>query len=66
MRINITLAEYEHEPNGTVVTLNTSLPDGSTHYDVTEVFNRALSSLYGYNINAPTNNYTNPLDPEDA
>ena len=50
MRIHITLAEYEHEPDGTVVTLNTSLPDGSTHYEVSEIFNRALSALYGYQI----------------
>jgi hypothetical protein len=50
MRIHITIAEYENQPDGTVVTLNTSLPDGSTHYEVTEVFNRALSSLYGYQI----------------
>jgi hypothetical protein len=50
MRIHITLSEYENQPDGTVVTLNTSLPDGSTHYEVTEVFNRALSSLYGYQI----------------
>jgi hypothetical protein len=50
MRVHITLAEYENEPDGTVVTLNTSLPDGSTHYEVTEIFNRALSSLYGYKI----------------
>ena len=53
MRIHITLAEYENEPDGTVVTLTTSLPDGSTHYEVTEVFNRALSSLYGYQIGNP-------------
>jgi len=53
MRIHITLAEYENQPDGTVVTLNTSLPDGSTHYEVTEVFNRALSSLYGYQIGNP-------------
>ena len=66
MRIHITLTEYEQDPEGTVVTLNTHLPDGSTHYDVTEIFNRALSSLYGYEIGTPTSNYTNPLDPEDA
>jgi hypothetical protein len=70
MRIHITLTEYENEPDGTVVTLNTHLPDGASHYDVTELFNRALSSLYGYEIGTPfatpTNNYTNPLDPEDA
>ena len=50
MRINITLTEYEHEPDGTVVVVNTNLPDGSSHYDVTAVFNRALSALYGYQI----------------
>jgi len=50
MRINITLAEYEHEPEGTIVVVNTNLPDGSTHDEVTAVFNRALSALYGYQI----------------
>ena len=50
MRINITLTEYEHEPEGTVVVVNTNLPDGSTHHDVTAVFNRALSAMYGYQI----------------
>jgi hypothetical protein len=50
MRINITLTEYEHEPDGTVVVVNTNLPDGSTHDEVTAVFNRALSALYGYQI----------------
>ena len=50
MRINITLTEYEHEPDGTVVVVNTNLPDGSNHHEVTAVFNRALSALYGYQI----------------
>ena len=66
MKIFITLSEYESQPDGTVVSLNTSLPDGSSHAEVTEIFNRALSSLYGYEIGTPTSNYTNPLDPEDA
>jgi hypothetical protein len=65
MKIFITLTEYEQDHDGTVVTLNTHLPDGSTHNEVTEVFNRALSSLYGYDITTPVSNYTNPLDPED-
>ena len=50
MRIYITLAEYEHEPDSTVVVVNTNLPDGSTHQEETAVFNRALSALYGYQI----------------
>lgn len=50
MKINITLTEYENDPDGTVVVLNTSVPDGSDHQEVTAVFNRALSALYGYQI----------------
>lgn len=50
MRIFITLTEYENEPDGTTVSVNTTLPDGSNHHEVTAVFNRALSALYGYNI----------------
>jgi hypothetical protein len=50
MKVFITLTEYENDPDGTVVTVNTNLPDGSNHNEVTAVFNRALSALYGYNI----------------
>jgi hypothetical protein len=50
MKIFITLTEYENEPEGSSVTLNTTLPDGSSHREVTAVFNRALSALYGYQI----------------
>lgn len=50
MRINITLTEYENDLDGTAVVLNTTLPDGSSHQEVTAVFNRALSALYGYQI----------------
>ena len=50
MKIFITLTEYENEPDSSVVTLQTTVPDGSTHYEVTAVFNRALSALYGYQI----------------
>ena len=50
MNIFIRLTEYEDEDDGTAVTLQTTLPDGSTHEQVTSVFNRALSALYGYNI----------------
>ena len=50
MKINITLTEYENNPDGTVVVLNTSVPDGSDHQELTAVFNRALSALYGYQI----------------
>ena len=50
MNIFIRLSEYEDEDDGSAVTLQTTLPDGSTHSEVTAVFNRALSALYGYNI----------------
>jgi len=50
MNIFIRLTEYEDEDDSSSVTLETTVPDGSTHYEVTAVFNRALSALYGYNI----------------
>jgi hypothetical protein len=61
MKIFITLTEYENEPDGTIVTVNTNLPDGSTHHDVTAVFNRALSAMYGYQIGGTY--FDNPSDP---
>ena len=59
MKIFITLTEYENAPDGTVVTLNTHLPDGATHYEVSEVFNRALSAMYGYQIGNPYDDTSN-------
>jgi hypothetical protein len=50
MDIFIRLTEYENEEDSSAVTLETTLPDGSTHHEVTAVFNRALSALYGYQI----------------
>jgi len=50
MRINISLTEYEKDPDGTLVVVNTTLPDGSQYEEATAVWNRALSALYGYNI----------------
>lgn len=50
MRINITLSEYESDPNGTLVVVNTTVPDGSNHDEATAVWYRALSAMYGYNI----------------
>jgi hypothetical protein len=61
MKIFITLTEYENEPDSSVVTLQTTVPDGSTHYEVTAVFNRALSALYGYQIGGAY--FDNPSDP---
>lgn len=60
MNIFIRLSEYEDEPDGTAVTLQTTVPDGSTHHDVTAVFNRALSAMYGYQIGGTY--FDNPSD----
>jgi hypothetical protein len=61
MNIFIRLTEYEDEPDGSSVTLQTTVPDGSTHHDVTAVFNRALSAMYGYQIGGTY--FDNPSDP---
>jgi hypothetical protein len=61
MNIYIRLSEYEDEDEGSAVTLQTTLPDGSTHCEVTAVFNRALSALYGYQIGGTY--FDNPSDP---
>ena len=50
MRLFISLSEYENQPDGVVATLNIGLPDGTTHHEITEHFNRLLSSVYGYQI----------------
>lgn len=50
MRLFVSLSEYENEVDGVVATLNVGLPDGTTHQEVTEHFNRVLSSVYGYPI----------------
>ena len=60
MNIFIRLTEYEDEPDGSSVTLQTTVPDGSTHHDVTAVFNRALSAMYGYQIGGTY--FDNPSD----
>lgn len=54
MRLFVSLSEYENDPDGVVATLNVGLPDGTTHQEVTEHFNRVLSAVYGYPIG--TNN----------
>jgi hypothetical protein len=50
MRLFVSLSEYENEVDGVVATLNIGLPDGTTHQEVTEHFNRVLSTVYGYEI----------------
>jgi hypothetical protein len=54
MRLHFDFSEYEHEEDGTSVMLTVNIPDGSPHSRVTEIYDKALSMLYGYNIGAST------------
>ena len=50
MRLHFDFSEYEDDEDGTRVVLTVNLPDGSGHDRVTEVYEKAVSLLFGYNI----------------
>lgn len=51
MRLHFDFSEYEEdEDGGTRVLLTVNIPDGSGHSRVTEVYEKAVSMLYGYDI----------------
>lgn len=51
MRLHFDFSEYEEdEDGGTRVLLTVNLPDGSGHSRVTEIYEKAVSMLYGYDI----------------
>ena len=50
MRLHFDFSEYEGEEDGTSILLTVNLPDGQTHTKVTEIYEKAVSMLYGYNI----------------
>lgn len=51
MRLHFDLSEYENEEDGgTRVLLTVNLPDGQQHTKVTEIYEKAVSILYGYDI----------------
>ena len=51
MRLHFDFSEYEEdEDGGTRVLLTVNIPDGSGHSRVTEVYEKAVSLLYGYDI----------------
>ena len=49
MRLHIELSEYENQ-GGSAVSYTTMFPDGATHMELTEQFNKILSLIYGYSI----------------
>ena len=51
MRLHFDFSEYEDdEDGGTRVLLTVNIPDGSGHSRVTEIYEKAVSMLYGYDI----------------
>lgn len=51
MRLHFDFSEYEEdEDGGSRVLLTVNLPDGVGHSRVTEVYEKAVSLLYGYDI----------------
>jgi hypothetical protein len=50
MRLHFDFSEYENDEDGTSVLLTVTIPDGSPHSQVTEIYQKALSILYGYDI----------------
>lgn len=53
MRLHFDFSEYEEdEDGGSRVLLTVNLPDGVGHSRVTEVYEKAVSLLYGYDISA--------------
>lgn len=50
MRLHFDFSEYEEEDDGTRVLLTVTLPDGQGHSRVTEIYEKAVSLLYGYDI----------------
>lgn len=50
MRLHFDFSEYEEDDDGTRVLLTVTIPDGSPHTRVTEIYEKAVSLLYGYDI----------------
>lgn len=50
MRLHFDFSEYEESDEPSRVLVTVTIPDGSEHSRVTEVFEKTLSMFYGYNI----------------
>lgn len=58
MRLHFDFSEYEGEEDGRSVILTVNLPDGQGHSTVTDLYEKAISMLYGYNIGSSHNKAT--------
>ena len=65
MRLIVQLTEYPGSADQAAASIDISLPDGTRYDALQEHFDRVLSLVYGYNIGKASDNYKNPLDPED-
>lgn len=50
MRLHFDFSEYEDDEDSSRVLLTVNIPDGSPHSRVTEIYEKAVSMLYGYDI----------------
>ena len=64
MRLHFDFSEYEEDDDGTRVLLTVTLPDGQPHSRVTEIYEKAVSMLYGYDIGGEKQ-YSFNFDDED-
>lgn len=65
MRLHFDFSEYESEDDGTSVLLTVNIPDGSPHSRVTEIYENALSMLYGYTIKSSQSAFDFSFEDDD-
>jgi hypothetical protein len=51
MRLHFDFSEYEESDEPSRVLTTVTIPDGSGHDRVTDVYEKVVSMFYGYNIN---------------
>ena len=50
MRLHFDFSEYENDEDSSRVILTVTIPDGEPHSRVTDIYEKAVSMLYGYDI----------------
>ena len=68
MRLHFDFSEYEGDEDGKSVVLTVNLPEGQSHTTVTEIYEKAISILYGYDIGSshkPIFNFSFEEDDEE-
>ena len=51
MRLHFDLSEYENdEDGGSRVLVTVTIPDGESHSRITDIYQKTVSMLYGYDI----------------